>query len=175
MAIFDNFKGQLTERVTQTLEENNIQSVLIPATHTGELQPMDISVNKVVKSFIRNRFSEWYTEQVTEQFYSDDDNPVDLSAARMKCLGAQWMLQLYEDLADNPHIIVNGYRHAGVYSALGLLDEGVELPGHDELDDESDYDDGSDVQDGNDSSSSDEADERGCPHLLVEDVFTHSD
>ena len=92
VAIFDNFKGQLTERVTQVLEENNIQSVLIPANHTGELQPMDISVNKVIKSFICNRFSEWYAEQVTEQFYNDDYEPVDLSAARMKCLGAQWML-----------------------------------------------------------------------------------
>ena len=50
--IFDNFKGQLTERVTQVLEENNIHSVLIPAVFTGKLQPMDISVNRAVKSFI---------------------------------------------------------------------------------------------------------------------------
>ena len=28
------------------LEENNIHSVLIPVAFTGELQPMDISVNK---------------------------------------------------------------------------------------------------------------------------------
>jgi len=124
VAIFDNFKGQLTERVTQVLKENNIQSVLIPANHTGELQPMDISVNKVIKSFICNRFSEWYAEQVTEQFYNDDYEPVDLSAARMKCLGAQWMLQVYEHLANKPQIIVNGFRHAGVYSALGLQKQG---------------------------------------------------
>ena len=38
VAMFDNFNGQLTERVTQVLEKNNIQSVLIPANHTGELQ-----------------------------------------------------------------------------------------------------------------------------------------
>jgi len=56
VAILGNFKGQLMQRVTQVLEENNIQSVLIPANHTGELQPMDVSVNKVIKSFIRNRF-----------------------------------------------------------------------------------------------------------------------
>ena len=59
VAIFDHFiKGQLTERITQVLEENNIQSVLIPAAFTGELQPMDISVNKVIKSFVHNKFSE---------------------------------------------------------------------------------------------------------------------
>ena len=68
-----------------------------------------ISVNSVVESFIHSKFSEWYAEQVTELFYNDDDNPVDLSTTRMKCLGAQWMVALYEHLTDNPYIIVNGF------------------------------------------------------------------
>jgi len=48
LAIFDHFKGQLTQNITTELEENPIHSVLIPAAYTGQLQPMDISVNKVV-------------------------------------------------------------------------------------------------------------------------------
>jgi len=48
LAIFDHFKGQMTERIIQELEDNFIHSVLIPANHTGQLQPMDTSVNKVV-------------------------------------------------------------------------------------------------------------------------------
>ena len=52
LAVFDHFKGQLTDKITQELEVNKIHSVLIPAAHTGQLQPMDISVNKVVKSFL---------------------------------------------------------------------------------------------------------------------------
>ena len=138
VAIFDHFKGQLTVRVTQVLEENNIHSVLIPAAFTGELQPMDISVNKVVKSFIRNKFLEWYAEQVTELFYNDDDDPVDLSTARMKCVGAQWMVALYEHLTNNPHVIVHGFRHAGIFAALGLLDDS-ELSEYGEMSADSDY------------------------------------
>ena len=42
----------LYQGVTQVLEDNNIHSAFIPAAYTGEFQPMDISVNKVVKSFI---------------------------------------------------------------------------------------------------------------------------
>ena len=38
VAIFDYFKGQLTERVMEVLEEDNIHSVLIPAAFTGELK-----------------------------------------------------------------------------------------------------------------------------------------
>ena len=44
VAIFDHFKGQLTEKVSRLLEENNLHSVLIPAAYTGDLQPMDTSV-----------------------------------------------------------------------------------------------------------------------------------
>ena len=58
LAIFDHFKGQLTEKITNELEENYIHSVLIPVSYTGLLQPMDISVNKVIKSFLRSKFSE---------------------------------------------------------------------------------------------------------------------
>ena len=46
LAIFDHFKGQLMDRVRQALEDHNIHSVLIPAVYTGELQPMDIFVNR---------------------------------------------------------------------------------------------------------------------------------
>ena len=71
----------------QVLEENNIHPVLIPTAFTGELQPIYISVNKVVKCFIHNKFSKWYAEQVPELFYNDDDDPVALSTAKMKSLG----------------------------------------------------------------------------------------
>ena len=79
VAIFDHFKGKLIQGVTQVLKDNNIHSVYIPAAYTGELQPMDISVNKVVISFVCAKFSECYAEQLTEQFYIGDDDPVDLS------------------------------------------------------------------------------------------------
>ena len=69
---------------------------------------MDISVNKVVKSFIHAKLSEWHAEQVTEQFYKGDDDPVDLPATRMKCSGAWWIEALYKHLTHNPHITVNG-------------------------------------------------------------------
>ena len=123
LAIFDHFRGQLTDRVKQALEDDNIHSVLIPPAYTGELQPMDISVNKVIKSFLRSKFSQWYSDELTKLFMVDDDEPVDLSTPHIKCVSGQWLVQLYEYLGDNPQIIVHGFRHAGIYDALGLLDE----------------------------------------------------
>ena len=157
LAIFDQFKGQLTDRVRQALEDHNIHSVLIPAAYTGELQPMDISVNKVVKSFLRSKFSQWYSDELTELFMEDDDKPVDLSMTRMKCMSGQWLVQLYEYLEDNPQIIVHGFKHSGIYDALGLLDE----------DDLPDYAT-------TDESDMDEAMASAPSKLLVSDVYTDS-
>ena len=45
VAIIDNFKGQITEAVTNLLEINNIHVCLLPPNTTDLLQPMDIAVN----------------------------------------------------------------------------------------------------------------------------------
>ena len=77
LAILDHFKGQLTDETRRCLEDNHIRSIIVPAAYTGKLQPMDILVNKVVKSFLRSKFSEWYSDKLTELFIEDDDEPVE--------------------------------------------------------------------------------------------------
>ena len=67
LAIFDNFKGQITEDILHLLEDHNVHSVRLPANCTDRLQPMDKSVNKAAKDFIRQKFNEWYSEKVAEQ------------------------------------------------------------------------------------------------------------
>ena len=84
-----------------------------------------------------------------ELFYNDDYDPVDLSAARKKCLGAQWMVALYEHLTDNPH----GFRHAGIFTALGLLDDDTELSSYGEMSADSDYELSDDKQSQGESDS----------------------
>ena len=56
LVIFDHFKGQLTPKITQILEKNNIQSVLVPPGCTDQLQPLDVSVNRSAKCFLRSEF-----------------------------------------------------------------------------------------------------------------------
>ena len=41
--------------------------------------------------------------------YEDEIEPVDLSSAKMKCIGAQWLVRLFEYLSDSPSTIVNGF------------------------------------------------------------------
>ena len=64
LAIFDNFRGQLTENAVEELEHYNIQSVLVPANCMVRPQPMDLSVNKSAKAFMRSQFTMWYAEEM---------------------------------------------------------------------------------------------------------------
>ena len=64
MALFDAFKGQTTNSTYQLLEQNNISVVNIPANCTNKLQPMDLSVNKSLKEFLKKQFGDWYSQMV---------------------------------------------------------------------------------------------------------------
>ena len=100
LTIYDHFKGQLTERVTKLLEKHNIQTVLVPKACTDRLQPLDISVNKSAKSFLKSEFQKWYSDEIAQLLSNSDGDvnlidPVDLTTAKMKYVSAQWMVRLF--------------------------------------------------------------------------------
>ena len=80
LVIYDRFKGQCTNDVLQILKENHIDTLLIPASCTDRLQPLDVSVNKSAKVFLRKKFQLWYSEQVCSQLQNESGEvkPVDL-------------------------------------------------------------------------------------------------
>ena len=67
LTLFDVFKGQCTSQVLKILEENSILFVTIPNNCTDRLQPLDLSVNKPAKDFVRARFQDWYGDKICKQ------------------------------------------------------------------------------------------------------------
>ena len=123
LVTMDNFKGQITSVVTNLLEENNIHVCLLPPNTTNLLQPMDLSMNKPAKDFLKQRFKEWYAEQVIKQLDGRDQEtttlePISLGLPVLKELGAKWMVGMAEHFAQNPRIIVNGFVRVGITAAL---------------------------------------------------------
>jgi len=102
----------------------------------------ELSVNKVVKSLLQNKFSDWYANEIIELFIDGEDTVVDVSTTRMICVVGEWIVQVFEHLQANTQIIVHGFRHAGVFDVLGIIEDD-ELPeyGDDlESDDDSELD-----------------------------------
>ena len=135
LIIMDNFKGQVTEKVNDLLEENHLHVCVLPPNTTDLLQPMDILINKPVKSFLKDQFSQWYAEQLLQQC-KDQSNiplsdislePIDMSMAVIKNKSAKWFVKAAEYIADNPQFIVNGFVKAGICRALDGMTSDDEL------------------------------------------------
>ena len=85
------------------------------------LQPMDVSVNKPAKAFLRKKFQEWYTQEISKQLDgSAEVAPFDLRLCIVKPLGARWMMQLYDHMKPDPSLVANGFKGAGITDFLKL-------------------------------------------------------
>ena len=123
LVIIDNFKGQVTSKVSALLEDNSIHVVLLPPNTTDRLQPMDISVNKPAKDFLRKKFQIWYSEKLLEQVDDDDTDvgelaPISLGMPILKELGAKWLVEMSEHISNNPQFIVRGFIKSGITDAI---------------------------------------------------------
>ena len=121
LAIFDCFRGQVTEQVVSVLSESNIHSVIVPPNCTDRLQPLDLTVNKMAKDFLKREFQEWYTKEISKKYNTSTgimDGLVDLSTSRMKNVGVSWLIRLYDHINNNPLNVVNGFLAAHIQQSI---------------------------------------------------------
>ena len=91
--------------------------VKVPSGCTDELQPLDLSVNKPCKSFLREKFSTWYSLEVAKQLSSGvqaKEVKVDTRMQVVKELSAQWLAGFFDHMQNKPEIVVNGFKKAGI-------------------------------------------------------------
>ena len=120
LVIFDIFKGQCTESVFKLLDDNNIIYVLVPANTTDKLQPLDLSVNKPAKDFMKSKFQEWYSNIIWQQLENGIDEEVDMRLSVLKPLSAKWIMEMHNYFMSQPSIIINGFREAGIVEILHI-------------------------------------------------------
>ena len=155
LVIMDNFKGQVTDSFMNLLESHNIHVCLLPPNTTDRLQPMDISVNKPAKDFLKRQFDQWYSEQVVAQLEGEDTSdlesielePINLGLPALKEIGAKWLVEMEAYICDNPQIIVNGFIHSGITAAL----DGQDIDDLVKPDEDSEHDSGEDFDGSEDS------------------------
>ena len=67
LVIMDTFKGQGNNVLKELCEKNFYKVVIVPHNLTKKFQPLDISVNKAVKSFISEKYNTWMAKEVSSQ------------------------------------------------------------------------------------------------------------
>ena len=122
LCIFDVFRAHRIEAMLKKLHDARIRTVFVPASCTGELQPLDLHVNSVFKTQLRSCFTEWYSEQVTTAMRAGKStaDPIDLRIFTLKPIYAKWLLKSYCHLEANPAIIRKGFHDAGNEEAAQL-------------------------------------------------------
>ena len=123
LLIFDVFRGQTTDKVLKVLEDNDILVTKVPANMTHLFQPLDLTVNKVAKDFTKEKFSEWFTRQISiglENGQELDDIEIDYRLSVLKPLHATWLISLYDHMSspEGKAVIASGWKKSGIFDAI---------------------------------------------------------
>ena len=116
LIIMATFKGQDNDTLKKLCAENNCDVVIEPHNLTNKFQPLDLSVNKTVKSFIQNKYNGWFADQVFTQLQNGKD-PTDVkisSKSDLKLIHARWIVDWYNHVIKEKEMIVRGFNSAGI-------------------------------------------------------------
>ena len=82
----------------------------VPASCTGELQPLDLTVNGKFKELMKECFIEWYAEKVE----ADPNEVVSLALSVVKPLHAKWLISSLTSVSRRHALITSGFNKAGL-------------------------------------------------------------
>ena len=122
----DTFKGQDNNDIAELYKKNHCLLVIVPHNLTNKFQPLDITVNKPAKCFIKDQYNTWYAGKVAEQLEigkAPADVNVSVNLSEIKPLHAKWIVLMYNYLKGRQDLIVNGFRSAGITEAVEKANE----------------------------------------------------
>ena len=113
--------GQDNDRLRELCSESYCEVVIVPHNLTNKLQPLDISVSKVAKAFIQNKYNELFSNEAATQLNRGvDPTEVKITSilSDLKPLHASWIVDLYEHLKKETGVNIKGFDSAGITEAV---------------------------------------------------------
>ena len=98
------------------------------ANMTDKYQPLDSTVNKRIKSIIKNCYNSWYSQQVMDQLstgVSPTEIKIEQHISIITPLHAGWIINAYEDLRSEVGIasILKGFANCAIEEAVDQAGE----------------------------------------------------
>ena len=121
MLICDVFKGQWTKAVKNVVKESNGKMFSVPNNWTNYFQPLDLTVNKSSKDFVRKEAQSWYSLEIVKQMEAgkrSDQIKVDVCVSVVKPLHAKWIVKYYDYSRTKPQLIIKGWKESGIIDDL---------------------------------------------------------
>ncbi len=123
LVVMDCYKVHQTEEVINHLKTNNCQIKFVPASCTGDLQPLDVSGNQVYKGSMEDSFTEWYSDKVADSLKKGIDLSTvqaSMTLTEMKPIHARWLIRAFDKLKSSPTAILRGWEQTGIRGAVDL-------------------------------------------------------
>ena len=111
-------------------QDNNISIVNVPRNMTKYYQPLNLTVNGYCKKFLKHKFTQWYSVEVTRQLSNKvalEDLQVKLQLAKLKPLQACWIIEFFNEMtaSKSSEIIGSGWNASGIKDANKLGTENL--------------------------------------------------
>ena len=99
ICIFDVFKGQKIDKYKSVLDKYII-SVYVPTNMTNHFQPLNMTINKVAKTF-KEKLGNWYANEFTQELNGGAEVysiKVKIQLTVLTPIQARWLISLYDHL-----------------------------------------------------------------------------
>ena len=126
LIILDVYAAHRTPAVLKCFENAGWLMQFVPGNCTEELQPLDVSVNAVLKASLKDEFTKWYAKCVQDAMAEHPDNMraavesvrPDLRLSVVKPIHARWVMDAFSTLKTKPGIVFQGFEKAGIVGAV---------------------------------------------------------
>ena len=115
LIFMDTFKGRDNDVILGLCVKHRCQVLIVPHNLKNKFQPLDITVNKLAKSFISNKCNEWFSNQISqrpEKGIQPKDIKVSFGLIELKVMHSKWVLELYNHLCYQNEIIIHAFKAA---------------------------------------------------------------
>ena len=105
--------------------------VFVSKSLTAHFQPLDLNGNGHAKQFLKRKFENWYTEQVTKEIEKGVNVlsvNIETKLSIVKPLHARWLISFYDHMQNNRQMIIKAFEMAGIIPIAT-----IEVPDEDHL------------------------------------------
>jgi hypothetical protein len=117
LLVWDMFRAHCCDSVKEKLKECNTRQAVIPGGCTSILQPLDVSINKPFKTYIRKLWNSW---MVTGEKEFTKGGALKRPGLR---LVVEWVKEAWESISEE--IIIKSFKKCGISNAMDGSEDDV--------------------------------------------------